>query len=293
MISLPSHYPAAILIAALAAALLFHLSRILGRQRLVHAAYAAAAVGLIYLLSAAAFGWEFDLQGVLLWVYLALFVLAGAMAARRRATLGVIGLPWLSALIQLGVVAYMFAPESYRKPPETAALFLYFVFEAAVWLRGREEEAATSADERRRRRSRAAAALSATAESRPRRSFTRGGGDCDRLPTCCGAARVQCRAGLSHGAAAGAADRAERRERRNGGVRGAGDRIRNRRRDPADGERRKRAGGSRAASRGQRARGARNARDERTRSLYGSRGRYVQVHRQAPLRRDEQMASDR
>lgn len=146
MISQSSPYLIPILIAALAAALLFHLSRILGRQRLVHAAYAAAAIGLIYLLGSAAFGWAFVSEGALLWVYLALFVLAGAMAARRRATLGAIGLPWLSALIQLGVVAYMFAPESFRKPPVTAALFLYFVFEAVVWLRGREAEAPTNAD---------------------------------------------------------------------------------------------------------------------------------------------------
>jgi len=142
MISLP----------ALTAALFFHLSRIMGPQRLVHAAYAAAALGLIYLLGAAAFGWEFDGQGALLWAYLALFIVVGAVAARRRATLGAIGLPWLSALIQLGVVAYMFAPESFRKPPVTAALFLYFVFEAVVWLRGREEESATraNADDRER-----------------------------------------------------------------------------------------------------------------------------------------------
>ncbi|WP_171015210.1 LysM peptidoglycan-binding domain-containing protein [Methylocystis sp. B8] len=149
MISLSSPYPAAFLIAALVAALLFHLSRIIGPQRLVHTAYAAAAIGLIYLLGSAAFGWAFVSEGALLWVFLALFVLAGAMAARRRATLGAIGLPWLSALIQLGVVAYMFAPESFRKPPVTAALFLYFVFEAAVWLHGREEEAATSDDDDR------------------------------------------------------------------------------------------------------------------------------------------------
>jgi LysM repeat protein len=146
MISLPSPYLAAILIAALVAALVFHLSRMLGRQRLVHAAYAAAAVGLIYLLGAGAFGWDFNGQGALLWVYLALFALAAAVAARRRLALGAIGLPWVSALIQLGVVAYMFAPESFRKPPVTAALFLYFLFEALVWLRGREDEPATADD---------------------------------------------------------------------------------------------------------------------------------------------------
>ena len=111
MISFPFPYLAAILIASLVAALLFHLSRILGRQRWVHAAYAAAAVGLIDLLGAAAFGWRFDGQGALLWVYLALFVLAAAVAARRRLALGAIGLPWLSALIQLGVIAYMFLPD--------------------------------------------------------------------------------------------------------------------------------------------------------------------------------------
>ena len=146
MISLPSSYLAPILIAALVAALLFHFSRMLGRQRWVHAAYAAAAVGLIYLLGAGAFGWAFDGQDALFWLYAALFVVTGAIAARRRATLGAIGLPWLSALIQLGVVAYMFAPEPFRKPPVTAALFLYFLFEAVVWLRGREEEPATPGD---------------------------------------------------------------------------------------------------------------------------------------------------
>jgi len=151
--NLTSAYAAVILMAALAAALPFHLSRILGPQRLVHAAYAAAALGLTYLLGATAFGWAFSGQGALLWVYLALFAAAGAIAARRRLTLGAIGVPWLSALIQLGVVAYMFAPESFRKPPVTAALFLYFVFEALVWLRGREAQDAAppaEADSRER-----------------------------------------------------------------------------------------------------------------------------------------------
>ncbi|MFO1124857.1 MAG: LysM domain-containing protein [Methylocystis sp.] len=152
MTSLPSHYPAAILIAALTAALLFHLSRILGRQRWVHAAFAAAGAGLIYLLGEGVFDWRFDGQGALLWAYLALFVIVGAIAARRRATLGAIGLPWLSALIQLGVVAYMFAPEPFRKPPVTAALFLYFLCEAAVWLRGREQEPTTPASDDDRKR---------------------------------------------------------------------------------------------------------------------------------------------
>ena len=138
--NLTSAYAAVILMAALAAALPFHLSRILGPQRLLHAAYAAAALGLFYLLGATAFGWTFDRQSALLWVYLALFLLAAGIAARRRMTFGAIGLPWLSALIQLGVVAYMFAPDSFRKPPVTAALFLYFLFEALVWLRGREAQ---------------------------------------------------------------------------------------------------------------------------------------------------------
>ncbi|MGD9658079.1 MAG: hypothetical protein AB7U61_10665 [Methylocystis sp.] len=146
MISLPSPYLSAILIAALVAAIAFHLSRMLGPQRLVQAAYAAAALGLIYLLGAGAFGWGFSGQGALLWVYLALFILATAVAARRRLALGAIGLPWVSAVIQLGVVAYMFAPEPFRKPPVTAALFLYFLFEAVVWLRGREEEPAEAGD---------------------------------------------------------------------------------------------------------------------------------------------------
>jgi LysM repeat protein len=145
--NLTSAYAAVALMAALAAALPFHLSRLLGQQRLVHAAYAAAALGLTYLLGATAFGWAFSGQGALLWIYLALFAAAAVIAVRRRLTLGAIGLPWLSALIQLGVVAYMFAPESFRKPPVTAALFLYFVFEALVWLRGREaQEAAPPAE---------------------------------------------------------------------------------------------------------------------------------------------------
>jgi hypothetical protein len=151
--NLTSAYAAVILMAALAAALPFHLSRILGPQRLVHAAYAAAALGLTYLLGDTAFGWAFSGQGALLWVYLALFAAAAVIAVRRRLTLGAIGLPWLSALIQLGVVAYMFAPESFRKPPVTAALFLYFVFEALVWLRGREAQNAAppaEADSRER-----------------------------------------------------------------------------------------------------------------------------------------------
>lgn len=144
--NISSAYVAVVLMAALAAALPFHLSRILGPQRLLHAVYAAAALGLFYLLGVTAFGWTFERQGVLLWVYLVLFLLAAGIAARRRMMLGAIGLPWLSALIQLGVVAYMFAPDSFRKPPVTAALFLYFIFEALVWLRGREaQETAPSA----------------------------------------------------------------------------------------------------------------------------------------------------
>ncbi|HEY8125105.1 MAG TPA: LysM peptidoglycan-binding domain-containing protein [Methylocystis sp.] len=173
-LNLTSVYAAGILMAALAAALSFHLSRILGPQRLLHAAYAAAALGLFYLLGAGAFGWAFDGQSALPWIYLAFFVLAAGVAARRRMTLGAIGLPWLSALIQLGVVAYMFAPDSFRKPPVTAALFLYFIFEALVSLRGRKaqepvESAGANDRERppliapRRRRGLAEASLAAAA----------------------------------------------------------------------------------------------------------------------------------
>ena len=204
MISLPSSYLGPILIAAFVAALLFHLSRMLGRQRWVHAAYAAAAVGLIYLLGVGAFGWAFDGQDALFWLYAALFVVTGVIAARRRATLGAIGLPWLSALIQLGVVAYMFAPEPFRKPPVTAALFLYFLFEAVVWLRGREESVG---DASRRRRSETAAALPAAAASRRRRSFPRCRGYFDRLSALRRAPRGQCGSRLCDGAAAGPADR--------------------------------------------------------------------------------------
>lgn len=137
---LPSAYPAAILMAALAAALLFHLTRLAGPGRLLHAAYAASAAGLIYILGAAGFGWRIVGGAALFWVYVALFALIAVYAGRRRAKYGVIGLPWLSALIQQGVLAYMFAPDWFRKPPVTAVLFLYFAFEALVWLRGREEE---------------------------------------------------------------------------------------------------------------------------------------------------------
>lgn len=137
---IPSAYPPKILIATLAAALLFHLSRLAGPRRLLHAAYAATAAGLIYILGSAAFGWRSGADTALLWVYGALFALVGVYAARRRAQLGAIGLPWLSALIQQGVMAYMFAPDWFRKPPVTFLLLVYFALEVVVWLRGREEE---------------------------------------------------------------------------------------------------------------------------------------------------------
>lgn len=137
---LASAYLPMILIAALAAAFVFHLTRLMGPGRFLHAAYAASAAGLIYILGAERFGWRIAVEPALLWVYVALFALVAVYAARRRAKFGVIGLPWLSALIQQGVVAYMFAPDWFRKPPVTAVLFLYFAFEALAWLRGREEE---------------------------------------------------------------------------------------------------------------------------------------------------------
>lgn len=137
---LASAYLPMILMAALAAAFVFHLTRLAAPGRLLHAAYAASAAGLIYILGAERFGWRIAVEPALFWVYVALFALVAVYAARRRAKYGVIGLPWLSALIQQGVLAYMFAPDWFRKPPVTAVLFLYFAFEALTWLRGREEE---------------------------------------------------------------------------------------------------------------------------------------------------------
>jgi hypothetical protein len=121
MISLPSAYPAPILIAALTAALLFHLSRILGPQRLVYAAYAAAALGLIYLLGAAAFGWEFDGHGALFWAYLR-FYLAG-LSRRDGAMFGAIRLGGLR--LSLGVVAY--CSRIRMKAATDGGAILYFV----------------------------------------------------------------------------------------------------------------------------------------------------------------------
>ncbi len=225
--NISSAYVAVVLMAALAAALLFHLSRILGPQRLLHAAYAAAALGLFYLLGATAFGWTFDRQGALLWVYLAFFLLAAGIAARRRMMLGAIGLPWLSALIQLGVVAYMFAPDSFRKPPVTAALFLYFIFEALVWLRGREaQEPAPSvgANDRerpplfmpKRRRGLAEASLAAAAIA-------------DRLSARRGAASGACQASEPDSAqqqeAQIEADRCDRRDDEQRGARPGGESV--------------------------------------------------------------------
>ncbi len=134
------NYPPIILMAALLVALLYHLSRFAGPRRLLHAAYAATAAGLIYILGSAAFGWRAGAEPALLWGYVGLFALVGAYAARRRAQFGAIGLPWLSALVQQGVMAYMFAPDSFRKPPVTFLLLIYFALEVVVWLRGREEE---------------------------------------------------------------------------------------------------------------------------------------------------------
>lgn len=134
------NYPPIILMAALLVALLYHLSRFAGPRRLLHAAYAATAAGLIYILGSAAFGWRAGVEPALLWVYVGLFALVGAYAARRRAQFGAIGLAWLSALVQQGVMAYMFAPDSFRKPPVTFLLLIYFALEVVVWLRGREGE---------------------------------------------------------------------------------------------------------------------------------------------------------
>jgi LysM repeat protein len=134
------NYPPIILMAALAVALLYHLSQFAGPRRLLHAAYAATAAGLIYILGSGAFGWRAGAEPALLWAYVGLFALVGAYAARRRAQFGAIGLPWLSALVQQGVMAYMFAPDSFRKPPVTFLLLIYFALEVVVWLRGREEE---------------------------------------------------------------------------------------------------------------------------------------------------------
>ena len=271
--NLTSAYAAVILMAALAAALPFHLSRILGPQRLLHAAYAVAALGLFCLLGATAFGWTFDRQGALLWVYLALFLLAAGIAARRRMMFGAIGLPWLSALIQLGVVAYMFAPDSFRKPPVTAALFLYFLFEALVWLRGREaQEPAESlgASDRarpplfppRRHRGFAEASLAAAAIA-------------IAFLLVVGPASGAYRSGVGFGAARAANRRncGERRDDEQRGIRFRGRSIRDRR-SAEDREPGKRAGGRRA-SRGPCARRAPGDRGEGPGNLYGARGRYV------------------
>ena len=211
-------------------------------------------------------------QDALFWLYAALFVVTGAIAARRRTTLGAIGLPWLSALIQLGVVAYMFAPEPFRKPPVTAALFLYFLFEASS---GCADASEAAGDVRRRRRSRTAAAFPATAPSRRRGSFTCGRGDFDRLSALRWAARGACRArvGIRRSSRRRRSKRPpQRRDADQRGGRLGGESVRDQRR-AEEGEPRKRAGGSRPASRRQ----ASSPRDrgERSRRLYGARGGHV------------------
>lgn len=136
-----------LLIALLAAAFVLHLFRLTTPARWLHAAYAASALGLILVLGARTYGWSAVSPTVLMWVFLVLFLAVAAVAARRRIERGRIGLPWLSALIQLGAVAYMFAPAQFWKPPLAFLLFLYFAAELVSWLRGQEEEIDAAEDD--------------------------------------------------------------------------------------------------------------------------------------------------
>jgi LysM repeat protein len=126
-------------IALLSAALVFHVFRLASPGRWLHAAYAASAAGLIALLGARTYGWSAVSPEFLLWVFVALLAIVAAVAVRRRMALGAIGLPWLSALVQLAAVAYMFAPAQYWKPPLAFLLLLYFAAELIAWIRGQEE----------------------------------------------------------------------------------------------------------------------------------------------------------
>lgn len=156
-------------IAVVGAALLYHLYGLTRPNRMLHAAYAAAAAGLILILGIRTFGWSWMPPSILMWVFLALFCAVAIVAAQRRTRFGAIGAPWLSALIQLGAVAYMFAPALYWKPPLAFLLLLYFAFEVVGWLRGQEETEVIDADSRRpplfppkRRRGMVEIALAAT-----------------------------------------------------------------------------------------------------------------------------------
>ena len=146
---LTSHLPM-LWIALLAAALIFHLIRLASPNRWLHACYASSAIGLIALIGARNYGWDFVSPTVSMCVFLVLFALVAVAAARRRAARGAIGLPWMSALIQLGAVAYMFAPAQYWKPPLAFLLLLYFAAELISWLRGQEEESDAADDDQRR-----------------------------------------------------------------------------------------------------------------------------------------------
>ena len=157
-------------IALLAAALLYHLAQMTRPGRALHAAYAAAAAGLGVLLATRTFGWSLVPAPVWMWIFLALFAAVAVVAVRRRLMYGLIGAPWLSALIQLGAVTYMWAPAEYWKPPLAFLLFVYFVVELVGLLRGREEEMDEGIDSHRpplfapkRRRGLAEMALAAAA----------------------------------------------------------------------------------------------------------------------------------
>ncbi|PPD45908.1 MAG: hypothetical protein CTY15_03405 [Methylocystis sp.] len=132
--------------AIVAAALLAHLTRIAGPDRFLHAAYAATAAGLFYLFGSAAFGWSFIPREALFGLYALLFVAVVAVALIRR---NAIGIPVASLMIQFAGMAYMWAPANYWKPPLAALFLLYFVIEAAGWIRGRQPAPEADDDKRR------------------------------------------------------------------------------------------------------------------------------------------------
>jgi len=126
-----------IFMAVLCAALLFHLSRIAGPNRLLHGINATTVAGLIYLFGGAAFGWRLVPREVWFALYLALFAAVAGVTAMRRLQQGEAGFPSLSTLIQQGAMAYIWAPPTFWKPQLAFLLLLYFLFEIVASLRGR------------------------------------------------------------------------------------------------------------------------------------------------------------